>query len=136
MGGLSVIPIPNQSLLIPEQVDELSKFLKSQNVGMWLGTAAQIAQWWRERERIGVRLQLGARAPELVVTVSDGLPLSASASILLNLPEPGDKLRLVAKTSAARLPQVASVDDWRSAILLDQLPAGEHYWELHFDKHD
>lgn len=134
MGGLSVVPVPNQSLLTPEQLDELSEFLKRQAGQMWLGTARQVAHWWLQRERIGVRMVAGARGPELIVSVREGPVLSSVASIWINLPERGDKLRLVAKASSIPVLKVAPVDSWRSAILLAQLPAGEYVWELHFDK--
>ena len=31
------------------------------------------------------------------------------------------------------LPPVVKLDDWRSAIILEQLVPGEYYWYLHFD---
>lgn len=133
MGGLSVISVPNQSLLTPEQVDELSKYLKNQRARTWLPTAAQVAQWWHARERIGIRLEPGVRAPELAVNIRGQVPLGAAAFIWINLPARGDTLRLVGKNGAAQVPKVVAVDGWRSAILLEQLPVGDHRWELYFD---
>ncbi len=134
MGGLSVVPVPNQSILTPEQLGEISGYLKDQHGRMWMGTATQVAHWWHERERIGVRLEAGLHAPQLTVSILGDRPMSAAASIWINLPEQGDKLRLVGKSGKFRIPKIADVDAWRSAIVLDQFPAGEHQWELHFDK--
>ena len=134
MGGLSVIRVPNQTLLTTAQSDEIFKHLKARRDRMWLATSGQIADWWRERERVTARLEAGATAPQLTVTVKAGLPLRHAATVLIDLPESGSTMRLVARSSIEKLPKIASVDVWRTAVVLDGLAPGEYQWSVYFDR--
>ena len=134
MGGLSVIRVPNQTLLTAAQSDEIFKHLKARRDRMWLTTSGQTADWWRERERVTARLEAGATAPQLTVTVKPGLPLRHAAMVLINLPESGGTVRLVARGSNEKLPKVASLDVWRAAVILDGLAPGEYQWSVYFDR--
>ena len=134
MGGLSVIRVPNQTLLTTAQSAEIFKHLKAKRDRMWLTTSGQIADWWRERERVTARLEAGATVPQLTVTVKPGLPLRQAATVLINLPESGGTVRLVARSSNEKLPKVASLDAWRAAVVLDGLAPGEYQWSVYFDR--
>ena len=52
----------------------------------------------------------------------------------VNLPESGTALRLVARGSYQNTPKIASVDAWRSAVVLEGLAPGEYQWQLYFDR--
>lgn len=134
MGGLSVVRVPNQSLLTAAQSGEIFKHLKARRDRMWLATSGQVADWWRERERVTARLEAGVTAPQLTVTVKAGPPLQQAATVLINLPESGSIVRLVARGSYEKLPKVASVDPWRAAVVLDGLASGEYQWYVYFDR--
>ena len=134
MGGLSVVRVPNQSLLTAAQSGEIFKHLKARRDQMWLATSGQIADWWRERERVTARLDSGVTAPQLTVTVKPGPPLQQAATVLINLPESGSTVRLVARGSYEKSPKVASVDAWRAAVVLNGLAAGEYQWYVYFDR--
>lgn len=134
MGGLSVVRVPNQSLLTAAQSGEIFKHLKARRDQMWLATSGQVADWWRERERITARLEAGVTAPQLTVTVKAGQPLKQAASVWINLPESGGTVRLVARGSYEKSPKIASVDAWRAAVVLDGLAPGEYQWYVYFDR--
>ena len=134
MGGLSVVRVPNQSLLTAAQSGEIFKHLKARRDQMWLATSGQVADWWRERARVTVRLESGVTAPQLTVTVKPGPPLQQAAAALINLPESGSTVRLVARGVYEKSPKVASVDAWRTAVVLDGLAAGEYQWYVYFDR--
>ena len=133
MGGLSVIRTPNQSSLTTAQLGEILKHLKARKDQMWLATSRQIADWWRERERVTVRLDAGVAAPQLTVTVEAGQPLQHAATVWINLPQSGGTVRLVAHSTSGKLPKIAVVDTWRAAIMLDGLTPGQHQWSVYFD---
>ena len=134
MGGLSVVRVPNQSLLTPAQSGEIFKHLEAQKSRMWLATSTQIAEWWRERERIAVRLEAGAVAPVLTVIVKAGQPLQHTGAIFINLPESGRSVRIAARSAVGKLPKIVSVDTWRVAVVLDGLAPGEYQWDIYFDR--
>jgi hypothetical protein len=69
MASLSIARVPNQSLLTKDQLAEIFKHLKARRDRMWLTTASQVADWWRERERVNIRLESGAVLPQLKVTI-------------------------------------------------------------------
>ena len=134
MGGLSVIRVPNQSLLTAAQSGEIFKHLKARRDRMWLATSGQVSDWWRERERVTARLEAGVTAPQLTVTVKAGPPLQHAATVLINLPESGGTVRLVARDSNEKLPKIAGVDAWRAAVVLNGLAPGEYQWYVYFDR--
>ncbi len=134
MGGLSVVRVPNQTLLTHEQSAEIFKHLKDRKDRMWLTTSGRIADWWRERERVTARLEGGNTAFLLTVTVKAGQPLQHAVNVLVNLPESGGSLRLVARSSSDKLPKIATVDAWRASVILDGLSPGQYQWSVYFDR--
>ena len=134
MGGLSVIRLPNQSLMTAAQSGEIFRHLKARRESMWLATSRQVADWWREREGVTARLDAGVTAPQLTVTIREGQPLQHAATVLINLPESGTTVRLVARGNHEKLPKVGSVDAWRAGVVLDGLKPGDYKWDVHFDR--
>ena len=134
MGGLSVIRVPNQSLLTTAQSGEIFRHLNARRDSMWLTTSRQVADWWRERERVTARLEAGVTTPRLTVTIKGQIPLKYAATVLINLPESGDTVRLVALGNHEKLAKVASVDAWRAAAVLDGLKPGQYQWDVYFDR--
>ncbi len=134
MAGLSVASVPNQSLLTTEQQAEIFKFLKARRDRMWLATAGQVADWWRERDQVSARLESGATGPQLTVTVKGRDRLKRAVAVWVNLPESGTSMRLVARGNYEKSPKIAGVDAWRSAVVLDGMAPGEYQWQVHFDR--
>ncbi len=134
MAGLSVASMGSQSMLTKEQLVEMFQYLKARREGMWLATSGQVADWWRERERVSARLEPGTPAPQLSVTIAGTGPLKQAVTVWVNLPESGTSLRLVARGSYQNTPKIASVDAWRNAVVLEGLAPGEYQWQLYFDR--
>ena len=134
MGGLSIARLPVQTLLTKVQLAEIFKHLKARRDRMWLTTATQAAEWWRERERVNIRLEAGAAAPQLTVTIKGEGSLKQAAMLWVNLPESGSNLRLVARGNYAKSPKIASIDIWRAAVVLEGLTPGEYHWDVYFDR--
>lgn len=134
MAGLSLIRIPNQTLLTNEQLAKIFKHMKDRRDRIWLATARQVAEWWRERERVSARLEFDVVAPILTVTIKGEAPLRQAATVWVNLPESGSSLRLVARGNDQKPPKTADIDAWRAAIVLEGLAPGQHQWYVHFDR--
>lgn len=134
MAGVAVVRVPNQSSLDKVQAAEFFNHLKRRRNGMWLATGAQVADWWRERARVSARLESSSVAPLLTVTIMGGVPSKRAAAVWVNLPESGGLLRLVANGVNAKVPKIASVDAWRTALVLDGFAPGEYQWYLYFDR--
>ena len=134
MAGLSVVRMPNQSLLTKDELAEILQHIKARRDRTWLATANQIANWWRERERVSIRLEAGAVAPLLTVTVKGDTPLQQGVTVWVNLPESGSTLRLIANGKVEGPPKITAVDAWRAAVVLIDLAPGSHSWQLQFDR--
>ena len=134
MSGFSFVSVPNQSLMTSEQLAVLFKHMKDRNQHIWLGTASQIAQWWRERATLSARLEAATSGTVLVVNHSGLKPLSRSATVWVNLPESGGTLRLVDSKGSQKSPKTVAIDAWRSSVVLEGLTPGEHRWNVYFDR--
>jgi len=133
MAALSVVRITNQSLLGAPGLAAFFKDMKARRGRMWMATAGQTANWWRERERVNVSLDVLAVAPLLTVTIDGDTSLQQAVTVLVNLPAVGSSLRLVAKDGKGKTPKIASVDNWRAAVVLQGLAPGTYYWHMYFD---
>lgn len=134
MAGLSVVSLSGKSDLTDAQSAEIFSYLKTRRERVWMATAGQVADWWRERERVNVRLESGATGPRMVVSILPGTALKQAATVSVNLPEMGATLRLVARGGLEKTPRVARLDAWRAAVVLDGLTAGDHQWDMYFDR--
>lgn len=134
MSGFSFVSIPNQNLMTSEQLAVLFKHLKARNEHMWLGTASQIAQWWRERSVLSARLEAAIGGTVLVVNHGGSEPLARPATVWVNLPESGGTLRLVDSKGSQKLPKTVAIDAWRAAVVLEGLAPGEYRWNVYFDR--
>lgn len=128
-GALTLLRFPNQTLLSADSQQAIFKALKAKSDRMWLTRSAELADWARERARIGFDLGGDAKAPILTVTVAGEQALRFPAAAVLTLPMPGQRLAI---TSGRTVP-VQAVDDWRAALVLKDLPPGTHRWELRFE---
>ena len=134
MAGLSVVSVSGKSELTDAQSADIFSYLNARRERIWLATAGQVADWWRERERVSARLESGDMGPKLVVSILAGAALRQASVVSVNLPEMGGTLRLVARGSYEKTPRIARMDAWRAAVVLDGMAAGDYQWDLHFDR--
>lgn len=134
MAGLSLIRVPNQSLLTKEQLAEIFKHLKASRERMWIATGRQVAQWWRERERVSAQLEVSEQGPQLTVKIGGEGPLEQAVAVWVNLPDSTSALRLIPHDSHQKVPKIAGVDNWRAAVVLAGLTPGEYRWSVYFDR--
>lgn len=134
MGGLSIIRLSQQGFLTKEQLAQITDHLKAQQKTMWMATAGQVADWWRERERVSIKLEPNPIAPLLTVTVNGATPLAQAVSVHVNLPVSGGVLRLVPNGHAVNSIKTAALDAWRTAVQLKDLAPGTYRWHLYFDR--
>ena len=131
MAALSIVRFPNQTLLTKESLDEIFGAVKERSRHMWPATATQVAEWWRERERVTFDLTGTTTSPTLRVNIAGQDTLRQGVAIWVNLPQPDSSLRIVAPSGT--LPQILKIDNHRAALVLKGLAAGQHQWQLQFD---
>jgi peptidoglycan/xylan/chitin deacetylase (PgdA/CDA1 family) len=134
MGGLSVVRVPSQTVLTDPQWEQVSRRAKLNRAATWTATGGQVANWWRDRERVRVTLDTNVTPPLLTVELSGESPLIQPLSVLVNLPQAGGGVRLIAEATRTAAPKVASFDTWRAALVFENLAPGTHRWFLDFDR--
>lgn len=134
MGGLSVVRLPSQSLLLPVQRKLIFDKIASLRERIWMASANQIAQWWRHREHVSVTLEPHLEGYLLTATVARPVTILEPLSIWINHPHLNSRVRLLPQKMGDKLPVVQTMDPWRSVIALRAPTAGKHQWLLHFDE--
>jgi hypothetical protein len=134
MGGLAISRIPAQSILTPEQQQKIFGYLQTKKDKLWMTTARNVAQWWRDRARIAARLEPTDKGLQLKVTVLGALSPKDPVAVWINLPYTGAHLQLESPTMNNPLPATGVIDAWRTAVILDELIPGEYEWYVHFEK--
>ncbi len=134
MGALSVVRIPSQSLLLPEQRKRIFEKMKSVRESVWIASAKQIAQWSRNREEVIVSFEPHPQGYLLSATVGRTMTMKEPLSILVNLPNRNSRVRLYPQQKGDKLPAVMPVDAWRSAIVWSAPMAGKYTWLLKFEE--
>ena len=133
MAGLSITRMSNQSFLPPEQWERIVQHLKARRDRIWLATSGQVADWWRERDRVMVKVETSPTALLLTAMVKGTTPLLQPVTIWVNLPESGATMRVLPSDQTTVALKTSTVDRWRSAVVLTGLTPGSHSWQLHFD---
>jgi hypothetical protein len=134
MGSLSVVRIPAQSLLMPEQRDRIFDRIRSFRESTWIASAKQIAQWWRNRERVVVSLEPSPQGYVLSATVTRAVTVQEPLSIWINLPNRNSRVRLQPLQKGDKLPTVMAADPWRSVLTWRAPMAGKYAWLLKFEE--
>jgi hypothetical protein len=134
MAGLSVVRMINPSLLTPKQWGDIFQNLRLRRESLWLATTGQVADWWRERDRVTVKLDASPAASQLAVTVKGNTPLQQAVTVWINLPESGVLLRASPIGQDESAVKISTVDAWRAAVVLTGLAPGIHSWQLYFDR--
>jgi hypothetical protein len=105
--------------------------LKQRRDQMWLASAGQVADWWRERERFSASSQLFGRRVEFNMSVKGKQP-TKDASMIIMLPQK-DVLPTITATKVGGLkPTITKIDAYRAAITFNALPAGNHAYQATF----
>lgn len=134
MSSLSVLRLAQQTFITKEQWDDILGYIKSPNEKIWVATAGQVADWWRERDRVSFKLETDPVAPLLIVTIKGNTPLKQAVVLYVNLPESRAVMRVVSRAGPENSVRIAPVDAWRSSLVLKDLASGTYRWHLYFDR--
>ncbi len=134
MGAMSVVRIPAQSLLMPDERTRILEKMKSMSNRVWIASAKQIAQWWRDRDQVVINLKAHPQGYILSATVARSVNVKWPLSILVNLPNTNSRIRIEALNKGDKLPKIMAVDPWRVSLTLSAPAAGQYEWLLKFEE--
>lgn len=134
-GALGVLSLHSKNLgadgillaALPGWLDHL----KQRRSGLWLASGGEVADWWRERERLRYATKQNGKRIELDITVTGDKPLKG-ATLVVMLPQKGAQAIAEGLKIGMVKPTIARIDDYRSSLIFDTLAPGSYAYQLTF----
>ncbi len=126
MRGLNVIRMPTQSLLPFDDWNKIFDGIKENSKGVWMTTATQIAQWWRNQEKVRIALRGDFNHTELIIEVAGKEPIAQPVVAMLNLPQLNSRIAINKNNPLAEKVKIVALDRWRAGLVLTDIPPGNH----------
>jgi len=133
MGGISVVSIPSENLIPPEELRRLFDEFSKLNDQSWFSSARQISHWWSQREGISVLLEPHPQGYSLSTTVTKAISSSNSIGIWINLPRLDSRIQILGLTDTDKSPAVLVKDGFRVVMNLSGPAVGQKKWLIKFD---
>jgi hypothetical protein len=135
MGALGLLSIHSQNFAessplasaFPTFLDYVSKHRDK----VWIAPAGQVAQWWRDRERLSYKVNATVAKTDIDVTISGKDP-AGPVSLIVNHPQSGTILQVRPVKSNTALPVVQEVDKLRSALVFSNMRPGTYSYSITF----
>jgi peptidoglycan/xylan/chitin deacetylase (PgdA/CDA1 family) len=105
--------------------------IKKNRQPIWLTTAGQVADWWRDRDRFKLSSKHLGQRLEFNVTITGKKPVSG-ASMIVMLPQKGVLPMVRALKIGLKEPKVSRIDDYRAAVVFDTLEPGNYAYQVTF----
>ena len=105
--------------------------VKKNKETMWLATAGQVNDWWRERDRFKVSYKQEGQRLEFYVTVTGNKPVSGG-SLTVMLPQKGVFPVVRGSKIGMKEPTIKKIDDYRSSIIFEKLEPGNYAYLVSF----
>jgi peptidoglycan/xylan/chitin deacetylase (PgdA/CDA1 family) len=98
---------------------------------IWLVTAGQVADWWRDRDRFKLASKHLGQRLEFNVTITGDKPVSGAGMIVM-LPQKGVLPTIRALKIGFKEPKISKIDDYRAAVIFDNLEPGNYAYQVTF----
>jgi peptidoglycan/xylan/chitin deacetylase (PgdA/CDA1 family) len=136
-GALGLLSVHTQNFAVDSDLYKAMPayllYLKQQRATLWLASAGQVADWWRQRERFRIKSRNSGRRLELDVSVVGKAPVQGGA-VMVMLPQK-DLLPTVKSTKTGGVvPLVQKVDAYRAAIIFPSLAPGNYGYQVTFSQ--
>jgi peptidoglycan/xylan/chitin deacetylase (PgdA/CDA1 family) len=136
MGGMGLLSIHSQNysndapltLAMPGFLKHLTRHKDE----VWMASATDIANWWRERERFKLSARNLGRRLEFNITITGKTPLEGG-SLTVMLPRKG--IMPIVQSLKVGMPTatVQRIDDFRAAITFGPLRPGDYAYQATFE---
>lgn len=102
---------------------------KKNNV--WLSSSGQIAQWWRDRERVSISSSVAGKRLDFNLTVKGNLPINGM-TLTIMLPQKGVLPTVRSTKVGTYVPRIAKLDDYRAVVIFDNMKPGDYVYQASF----
>ncbi len=105
--------------------------LKERRALVWLASAGQVADWWRERERFKLTPRITGKRIEFDITITGQQPFNG-ATVIVTTPQRGVQTTVDGTKVSMVKPTVSRIDDYRAALVFESLAPGNHGYSVTF----
>lgn len=136
-GGLALLSVHSQNFnadgSLIQAMPGFLEHVKARGDRLWVATAGEVADWWRERERLKLSSSYNGKRLVFDVTVAGNRPLHG-ISLMVMLPKKSMLPSVQSVKIEMKKPTVVRIDDYRAAIVFDQLDPGNYAYQVTFAK--
>lgn len=134
-GALGLLSIHSQNFgadsPLVKALPGLLVHLKQEKATLWLASTGQVAQWWRDRDRIKLASRYSGKRLLFDITITGKKPVTG-ASFTVMLPQRG----IVPKVESTKIgsvePSVRKIDDYRASVIFESLIPGNYEYQATF----
>lgn len=135
-GSLGLLSIHSQNFTpestLAKALPDLLAHLKTLGRPLWTASASDVAQWWRERERIRLSSNFTGKRLEINITITGDKPVKG-ATLTVMQPHKGPLLAINSTKIGGVSPTVVKIDDYRAALVFDSLSPGNYFYQATFE---
>jgi peptidoglycan/xylan/chitin deacetylase (PgdA/CDA1 family) len=135
-GALGFLSVHSQNFksdgVLIKAMPSYLEHLKQRSNVLWVASAGQISQWWKDRERVTSSSKFVGRRLEFDLTVAGDQPVGG-ASFILMLPQKGQIPSIRSSKIGKSKPDISKLDDYRALITFNKLEPGDYAFQITFD---
>ncbi len=98
---------------------------------IWLASSGEVAQWWRDRDRVSLSSAISGKRMVINLTVKGTDPVNGFTLLIIQ-PQKGMLPTVQSTKIGAPVPQVTRLDDYRAAVRFDSLTPGDYVFQATF----
>lgn len=136
MGALGLLSVHSQNYasdsVLTNAMPAFLAHVKLHREQIWLASAGDVANWWRERERFKLSMRVLGKRQEFNISITGGKPLNG-ASIMVMLPQKNRLPQVQSIKVGVKKPLVRQLDPYRAVIAFDVLAPGDYAFQATFE---
>ena len=136
-GSLGLLSVHSQNFgpdsTLVKAMPGFLEHLKTRRTQIWLASAGQVADWWRDRERFKLSYGNSGKRVEFNITITGKTPVNGS-TVMVMLPQKGFLPEISGLKLGMPKPVVSKIDDYRASIVFGSLPPGNYAYQMTFSK--
>lgn len=136
-GALGFLSIHSQNFedgsVMRQAMPAFLTHLQKRRSQIWLASSGQVAQWWRDRERVSITSATSGKRLDFNLTVKGSQPVNG-ATLIVMLPQRGVMPTVRSTKIGTVVPQVLKLDDYRAAVIFDTLKPGDYVYQATFSR--
>ena len=135
IGSLGILSVHSQNFgensILVKAMPGFLEHLKLRRGAVWMASASQIADWWRNRERFKLSSKHTGKRIDVEVSIVAKDAVS-DAAIVIMLPQKGVSAIVKSVKVGQPMPVISRIDDFRSAVHFPKLQPGNYAYQVTF----